>query len=98
MLQPANVATPATAVTVLVVQASVAPAGVVIARSTSLVSLLTVLPAASWTVMTGCVANATLLAAPLGWVVNPSLLARPAVMVSGVLTAVVSAPSVAVKV
>src|SRR4051794_16575269 len=98
MLQPANVATPATAVTVLVVQASVAPAGVVIAERTSLVSVVTVLPAASWTVMTGCVANAAVLAAPLGWVVTASFAAGPGVMVKAVLRAVVSAPSVAVRV
>src|SRR3954454_1546870 len=98
MLQPANVATPATAVTVLVVQASVAPAGAVIANSTSLVSLLTVLPAASWTVTTGCVPKPTVLAAPLGWVVNATFAAGPGVIVSGVLTAGVNKPSVAVRV
>src|SRR3954447_11891180 len=98
MLQPANVATPAIAVTGLGVHASTAPAGVVIANVTSLVSLVTVLPASSWTVTTGWVANATVLAAPLGWVVKTTLAAGPGVIVNAVLTADVNKPSVAVNV
>src|SRR4051812_2589706 len=98
MLQPANVATPATAVAGLVVQASVAPAGVVIATRTSLVSRSAERRVGKWTVMTGCVANSGVLAAPLGWVVNASFAAGAGVIVKDVLRAVVSAPSVAVRV
>src|SRR4051794_3286394 len=94
MLQPTKIARPATAVTGLGVHASTAPAGVVIVNVTSLVSLVTVLPASSWTVTTGCVANATVLAAPLGWVVKTTLAAGPAVIVSAVLTAAVTKPAV----
>src|SRR3954469_21085299 len=98
MLQPANVATPATAATGLGGHTSVAPAGVVIESVTALALVVTVLPAASWTVTTGCVPNATVLAAPLGWVVNTTLAAGPGVMVKEVLTAGVNVPSVAVSV
>src|SRR4051794_33047967 len=98
MLHPAKVATPATAATGLAVHARVAPAGGVIASETLLVSVVTVFPAASWTVTTGCVANATMLAEPMGWVVNASLAAGPGVIVTEVLTAGVNKPSVAVNV
>lgn len=57
MLQPATVATPATAVLGFGVQVRVAPAGVVMARVTAAV-LVVVLPPASWTVTTCCVPNA----------------------------------------
>src|SRR3954469_22516908 len=98
MLQPANVATPATAATGLLSHVSVAPAGVVIANVTALMSVVTVLPAASWIVTTGCVPNATPPVEPLGCVVKASCAAGPAVMVTVVLTAAVNAPSVAVSV
>ena len=51
MLQPAKVATPATAAFGLSVQAMVAPTG--IASVTELVAVVTVLPPASWIVTTG---------------------------------------------
>lgn len=53
MRQPANVATPLVAASGLAVQASVAPAGVVIARATGAVEPVTVFPPASRTVTSG---------------------------------------------
>jgi len=74
-LHPANDATPETDASGLVVQASVAPLGVVNAKVTELVFPVTVFPPASWTVTTGWVANAVWLALlALGWVVKASLL------------------------
>src|SRR5689334_17182256 len=98
MLQPANVATPATAAFGLAVHANVAPPGVVSASVTDDVSVVTVLPPASCTVTTGCVPNAAVAAAPLGCVVNASFAAAPTVIVTDELTAVVSEPSDAVNV
>src|SRR3954452_8397122 len=98
MLQPANVASPPVAVTGLAVHTMVAPAGVVIANVTELVSLVTLLPAASRTLTAGCTAKATVLAAPTGWVANASLVAGPGVMTNVLLTADVNVPSVAVSV
>ena len=79
ILQPANVATPATAGFGLVVQPKTAPAGVVIAKVTELVLPVTVLPPASCTVTTGWVAKATVPFAPTGWVVNANFAAAPTV-------------------
>src|ERR1700720_2562630 len=98
MLQPLKVATPPEAALGLAVQARVAPAGVVMASNTPEVSVVTVLPAASCTVTTGCVANPTVLAAPTGWVVKASLAAGPAPMIRVELTDEISDPSVAVRV
>jgi hypothetical protein len=54
---------------------------VVNATVTKLVSVVTVLPPASWTVTTGWAANTTkLVAVVLGWEVNTSLLAVMAVL------------------
>src|SRR6476661_1519700 len=81
MLQPVKVATPATAGSgVAFVHVSSAPAGVVIVRVTPLASELTVLPAVSWILTTGWVANATPPVEALGEVVNASLVAPAAVM------------------
>src|SRR3954471_15173341 len=98
MLQPVNVATPATAVSGLLLHVGVAPAGVVIANVTALVSVTAVFPAASCTVTMGCFANAEPVVESLGWVENTSCAPGPAVMVKAVLSAGVRAPSVAVKV
>src|SRR6476660_5990769 len=98
MLQPANVATPATAVFGLAVHASAAPAGVVIANVTALTSEAIVLPPASLTATTGWVANAIPPVEAPGCVVNATFAATPTVMTTGPLTAEVSTPSVAVSV
>ena len=58
ILQPANVATPDTAVLGFAVHVNVAPPGVVSANVTELESDVTVLPPASCTVTTGCAPNA----------------------------------------
>jgi hypothetical protein len=97
MLQPANVATPATAFFGFVVQTS-APDGLVIVNVTALTSVVTVLPPASWIVTTGWVVNGAPPIAPLGWVVKANFADTPTVMVNDVLTAVVNTPSVAVNV
>src|SRR3954451_13961878 len=97
MLQPAKGATPATAATVFVLHASVAPAGVVIASVTPLVSVVTVFPAASWTVTTGWVANGSKISASLGWAVNANCVAGPGVIVRESLSRL-SVPAVAVTV
>ena len=99
MLQPAKVATPATAVfEVVPVQAKVAPAGVVIANVTELVSVFNVFPPASWTATTGWEPNAVPPVELPGCVVKASLAATPTVMFTGLLVARVNAPSVAVSV
>ena len=102
MLQPTNVATPATAVCVfgnVGVQVRVAPtAGAVIARVTTLVSVVTVLVPASWTVTTGWVVKAVPPVEPTGWVVKASRAAGPRVIATDALVAAVSAPSAACNV
>src|SRR4051812_48724524 len=98
MLQPANVASPPTAVTGLAERSMGPPAGVRMANVPEIVSLVTLLPAASRTLTAGCTANATVLAAPTGWVANASLLAGPGVMTNVLLTTDVNVPSVAVSV
>ena len=82
ILQPAKVATPAVAVTVVTVQESEpAPGPLDFANVTEPVSLVTVLPYESCTVTTGWVARAVPMATPpTGWVVNTSLFAAPAVI------------------
>ena len=97
MLHPAKVATPETALKGLVVQVSVAPAGVVIVRVTEALLEVTVLLPASWTVTTGWVAKLVLLVAPEGLVVKASLVAVPAI-VKLLLRALVSPVAAAVKV
>ncbi len=97
-LQPANVATPATAVRGLVVQLTLVPPPVT-ARVTALVSPVTVLPYVSWTVTTGWAANAVPATVDAeGCVVNATLAAAAAVIVKLLLAAWASAPSVAVRV
>ena len=98
MLQPAKVATPATAFLGFAVQARVAPAGVVMLRVTDAVLVVTVLPPASWTATTGWVAKAMPPVEPEGLVVKASLVAVPAVMVKLALTALVRPVAVAVSV
>ena len=91
MLQPAKVAIPETALTGSALQVRVAPAAVVMVSVTGLVPVV-VLPAASWTAMTGWAANAVPLMEFEGLVVKASLVAGPGVMVKLALTAVVSDP------
>jgi len=98
MVQPAKLATPETAVMGFVVQARVAPAGVVMVRLTGVVLKVMVLPPASWTATSGWVPNATLPVELDGWVMKASLLAGPVVMVTLVLRAAVRLPEVAVSV
>jgi hypothetical protein len=98
MLQPVNVATPATAVFGFAAQTKVAPPGVVMVSVTALVFVVTVLPTASSTVTTGWVANAAPPAAPTGCVVKMTFAAAPTATGNEELTAVVSTPSVAVNV
>ena len=98
MLQPAKVATPATAALGFVVQAKVAPAGVVMVKVTDAVLAVTVLPPASWTATTGWVAKATPPVELDGLVVKASLVAAPTVMVKLALTALVSPLEAAVSV
>jgi hypothetical protein len=92
------VATPDTAVLGFAVQVRVAPAGVVMLRTTEAVLLVTVLPPVSSTATTGCVASGVPPVEPDGLVVNASFLAAPTVMVKLVLTAFVSPLAVAVSV
>jgi hypothetical protein len=98
ILQPAKVATPATAFIGFVVQVRVAPAGVVMVRVTEAVLLVAVLPAASWTVTTGFVPKGVPALEPEGFVVKASLLADPALMVRLVLVALVRLLAAAVSV
>ena len=92
MLQPENTATPATAAFGLLVQVSVAPAGVVIARVIALAAPVTVLPAASWTVTNGWLPQAVPPVPPPGCVVKASLDPVPLVMLNVLLSAVVRPP------
>lgn len=97
-MQPANVATPDAAFFGFAVQVSTAPAGVVSARATAAVLLVTVFPPASRTVTLGWVAKLVLATAVTdGWVVNWSWAAGPVVMAIEALTAAVSDPDRAVS-
>src|SRR5665647_3362733 len=99
MAHPMNLAMPATAVVGLVAQVKVAPSGVVRARVTGLVSVVTVFPAASWMVTTGWRAHpVSLVAVGLGAVVKASLAGAPAVMVTSLLVVEVRGSPVAVSV
>ena len=76
MAHPLKRVMPATAVAGLASQVRVAPSGVVRARVTVLVSVVTVFPAVSWMVTTGWRAHrVSLVAVGLGAVVNASLAA-----------------------
>ncbi len=99
MLHPANVATPELAARGLEVQLSTAPFGVVSARVTEELFVVITFPKLSSTDTEGWVANAVwLVAAELGCVENATLNAGPGLTVTVVLTALVSDPSVAVRV
>src|SRR5258707_10845681 len=99
MLQPANVATPEEALSGLAVHVSVPPPGFVpIARVIGAELPVTGLPTASSTVTTGCVAHAVPPVPPPGCVVNTSWVAVPAVIVKGLLVALVSPLLVAASV
>src|SRR5450631_571775 len=98
MLQPAKVATPATAFVGFAVQARVAPAGVVMVRVTGAVLVVTVLPPGSWTATTGWLAKGVPPVELEGLVVKASWVADPALTVKLVLTALVSPPEAAVSV
>src|SRR5438477_470 len=100
MLHPAKVSTPATAALVLdgVQLRAPLPGGLVpMARVMLAVEPVTVLPPASCTVTTGCVAQAVPPVPPPGWVVKASLAAAPTVMLKPELAADVRAPSAAVR-
>ena len=92
--QPAKVATPAVAFTGLVVQVSVAPAGVVSVSVMGAVDPVTVLPFASWIVTCGCVPSGVAGPAFVGCAVNATLVAVPgtSVTVAGLLTLVSALP------
>ena len=99
MLQPAKVATPATAVTGLVVQVRVPVPGLVpMARVTAEVSVVTVLPPASSTVTCGWVAKAVPPVLLPGAAVKATWVAGPVVMLKGLVVSVARVPSVAVRV
>jgi len=93
MAHPVNLAMPASAVVGLVAQVKVAPSGVVRARVTGLVSVVTVFPAASWMVTTGWRAHpVSLVAVGLGAVVKASLAAaRTVTLLIGVSWTVLEA-------
>ena len=85
----AKVDTPEIAALGFVVQVRIAPPPEVMLRVIEAVLEVTVLPPASWTVTTGCVAKAVLTVEPTGEVVKASLVAMPVVMVMLVLTPLV---------
>ena len=99
ILHVAKVSTPATAAFGFVVQARVAPAGVVMVKVTDAVLAVTVLPPASWTVTTGWAVKLVLTAVELdGLVVKASLVAGPTMIVKVALIALVSPLEAAVSV
>ena len=98
MLQPANVATPATAAFGFAVHTNVAAPAVVIANVTELVFPVTVLPPRSCTVTTGWVERHARPSNRPGWVVNASFASRPTVIVKRCSRLAVNEPSVAVNV
>ena len=71
-----KVATPATALTVVVPTVVPLPLTVMV---TEVELVVTVLPKASWMVMMGCVVNAEPLAASAAWVVSTAWVAVPTV-------------------
>ena len=99
ILQPAKVATPATAALGLVVQVRVPVPGLVpMARVIDEVLVVTVLPPASSTATRGWVGKAVPPRPPVGSVVKPTWVAGPVVMLKGLVVAVARVPSVAVRV
>src|SRR5438876_352020 len=83
-------------------QVRVAPPGLApIARVMGVTEEVTVFPPASCTVTTGWIGKVPVtpaLVAPLGWVVNASLLAGPTTMLKLLLVAEASVPSLAANV
>jgi hypothetical protein len=94
---PAKIARPEEALVGFWVHVSVPPPDVML-RVIEELLLVTVLPPASWTVTTGCVAKTTLRGVLDGDVVKASLVAEPMVIVRLVLNALVSPPDAAVSV
>jgi hypothetical protein len=94
---PAKIARPEEALVGFWVHVSVAPPDVML-RVIEALLLVTVLPPASCTLTTGCVAKTTLRTVLDGDVVKTSLVAEPAVIVKLVLNALVSPPEAAVSV
>jgi hypothetical protein len=74
-----NVATPATAATVVVPESVPVPEA--FETVTSVVDVVTVFPPESVTLTTGCVVKADPLTAPAGWVVIIALVAAPGLTV-----------------
>ncbi len=83
MLHPVNAAAPLAVVTGLAEHASVAPlpGWVLMERVTEALDVVTVLPPLSSMATTGCVLQVAALGPPPGWVVKPSCVAGPTVMV-----------------
>ena len=98
ILQPAKEATPPVAPSGLVVQASVPPGLVPMARVMELVAEVTTLPDWSSTLTPGWVVQVAPSAPPPGWVVKASWVAAPGVMVKAELVAPVSPVAAAVSV
>ena len=96
-LQPAKVATPATALMGFALHVRVGPPGGVMVSVTEALLVTTVLPLASWTVTTGWVPKAAPTLEFEGFLVKASFVAV-AVMVKLALTALVSPLEVAVRV
>src|SRR5256714_6937783 len=92
MAQFANAATPAGAGCGFAARDNVAPAGVVIARFTKLVSVVTTFPTASSTLTTGWVPNAVPPVELDGCVVKVTFAAGPTAIVSELLTSAVNEP------
>ena len=69
-----------------------------VAGATDALDVVTVLPPASRTVTTGCVAHADVAVPPLGWVLKTSCVAAPVVTLNVLLVAPVNPLLAAVKV
>ena len=92
MAQPAKVTEPPVAALGLAVQANVPPGLVPMARVMLFVPVVSGLPPTSSRATVGWVAHDPPLDPPPGWVVKPSLVAVPTVMLNGVLVAAVNPP------
>ena len=98
ILQPAKEATPAFALSGLVVQLSVPPGLVPRPRVTGLVALVTTLPPGSSMLTEGCVAHTAPSTPPPGCAVNANLVGLPIAMVRALLLVLVSPVAEAVRV
>jgi len=98
MERPEKVATPFTAATVVVPESAPEAGLVAMARVIEALEAVTVLPWASWTVMTGWVVRAAPAAAPEGWVEKTSFAGTPVEMLNALEVAVVSVPELAARV